>query len=103
MTVNKGHTDIILLFYFYKLGGKTAGEAGNVFSAPVMHSFCVGEKVCCVVQGYKMTSIGIPFSDYIGSTIIKEFLSLQSEFLNKKNKKKLRFERCYFCRLGIHS
>lgn len=50
-----------------------------------------------------MTSIGNPFSDYMGSTNIKEFLSLRSELLNKKNIKKPRFGRCYFCRLCIHS
>lgn len=48
-----------------------------------------------------MTSIGNPFSDYMGSTHIKELLSLQSELLNKKNKD-LRGV-IYFCRLHIHS
>lgn len=50
-----------------------------------------------------MTSIGNPFSDYMGSTHIKELFSLRSEIQNKKNQKKPRFERCYFCRLRIHS
>lgn len=69
-------------------GGGTAGEEGNFFNAPVMHLFCVGKKVCCVIKGYKMTSIGNPFSDYMRSTHIKELFSLRSEILNKKNKNK---------------